>query len=134
MRLFTIGYEGRDPAELIAILAASGVTRVIDVRALPLSRRPGFSKTPLRDALAAAGIDYVHLREAGNPFRKDPDPLPSYRAYVADTPAIVRSLLDAADGHAAALLCMEHDPTHCHRTILAAAMRKKKRGLEIVEL
>lgn len=134
MRLFTIGYEGRDPAELIAILAASRVTRVIDVRALPLSRRPGFSKTPLRAALAAAGIDYVHLREAGNPFRKAADPLPSYRAHLADTPSIVRGLLDAADGHSAALLCMEHDPTHCHRTILAAAMRKQQRGLEVIEL
>jgi uncharacterized protein (DUF488 family) len=134
MQLFTIGYEGRDPAELVAILAGAGITRVIDVRALPLSRRPGFSKTPLQDALAAVGIDYVHLREAGNPHRKSDDPLGGYRAYLADSPAVVAAVLDAAEGHKAALLCVEHDPSECHRSILAAAARRKKRGIKIVDL
>ena len=46
---------------------AAGVERVIDVRALPLSRRPGFSKTPLRGALEEAGIEYVHLKALGTP-------------------------------------------------------------------
>ena len=50
--LFTIGYEGRALDELIAILAANRIERVIDVRELPLSRRRGFSKTPLGTALA----------------------------------------------------------------------------------
>src|SRR3954466_2864574 len=45
----------------------AGVERVIDVRALPLSRRPGFSKSPLRAALEQAGIEYVHLKALGTP-------------------------------------------------------------------
>ena len=40
---------------------------MIDVRALPLSRRPGFSKSPLRGALEEAGIEYVHLKALGTP-------------------------------------------------------------------
>ena len=60
MRATTVG-------EFLAALQAAGVERVIDVRALPLSRRPGFSKTPLRAALAEAGIDYVHLKALGTP-------------------------------------------------------------------
>jgi len=40
MRIFTIGYEKATQAELIAALEAAGVKRVIDVRAVPLSRRP----------------------------------------------------------------------------------------------
>ena len=44
MRIFTIGYEGATVAEFLAALKEAGVERVIDVRALPLSRRPGFSK------------------------------------------------------------------------------------------
>ena len=56
MRIFTIGYEGTTMAEFIGALKAAGVERVIDVRALPLSRRPGFSTTPLNGALAEAGI------------------------------------------------------------------------------
>src|SRR6478752_9587096 len=67
MKLFTIGYEGTTMDEFIAALHKAGVERVIDVRALPLSRRPGFSKTPLKGALAEAGIDYVHLKPLGTP-------------------------------------------------------------------
>jgi uncharacterized protein (DUF488 family) len=134
VKLFTIGYEGRAQGELVAVLAGAGVTRVIDVRQLPLSRRPGFSKTPLKEALAAAGIEYVHLKEAGNPFRKTDDPLGGYRMYLAETPAVVDAVLDAADGHQAALLCIEHEPEHCHRTVIAGAIKKKKRGVKLVEL
>ena len=56
MRIFTIGYEATTMAEFLAALTKAGVERVIDVRALPLSRRPGFSKSPLRAALDEAGI------------------------------------------------------------------------------
>ena len=67
MRVFTIGYEGSTQAEVVAELAAAGVRRVIDVRAVALSRKPGFSKNVLRAGLAEAGIDYVHLRGLGTP-------------------------------------------------------------------
>src|ERR1043165_4235477 len=67
MRIFTIGYEGATVGEFVAALQKAGVERVIDVRALPLSRRPGFSKTPLKGALAEAGIEYVHLKALGTP-------------------------------------------------------------------
>src|SRR5438309_10731697 len=66
-RIFTIGYEGATVPEFIAALKNAGVERVIDVRALPLSRRPGFSKTPLKGALEEAGIEYIHLKALGTP-------------------------------------------------------------------
>ncbi len=64
MILYTIGYEATTMAEFIAALTRAGVTQVIDIRALPLSRRPGFSKSPLAASLAEAGIGYVHLKSA----------------------------------------------------------------------
>src|SRR5438093_11909085 len=67
MRIFTIGYEGATVGEFLDALREAGVERLIDVRALPLSRRPGFSKSPLRAALAEAGIEYVHLKALGTP-------------------------------------------------------------------
>ena len=70
MRIFTIGYEGATVGEFLAALEKAGVKRVIDVRALPSSRRPGFSKSPLGAALGEAGIDYVHLKALGTPLRK----------------------------------------------------------------
>ena len=67
MRIFTIGYEGATVPEFIAALQKAGVERVIDVRALPLSRRPGFSKSSLSAALEETGIEYVHLKALGTP-------------------------------------------------------------------
>ncbi len=67
MKVFTIGYEGATMDGFIAALDTAGVRQVIDVRALPLSRRPGFSKSSLAASLAAAGIAYVHLKALGTP-------------------------------------------------------------------
>ncbi|MDR1430587.1 MAG: DUF488 domain-containing protein, partial [Propionibacteriaceae bacterium] len=40
---------------------------LVDVRQTPISRKRGLSKTALGAALSEAGIDYIHLRELGNP-------------------------------------------------------------------
>jgi uncharacterized protein (DUF488 family) len=128
--LFTIGYEGRALDELIAILASNKITRVIDVRDLPLSRRRGFSKTPLGSALGGAGIEYVHMREAGNPYRKLKDAIPrdellaKYRAHIKATPAAVASVAQQARGQRVALLCYEAEPAQCHRSLLAPRVAK----------
>jgi hypothetical protein len=67
MRIFTIGYEQTTTGDLIAALQAAGVQRVVDIRAVAASRRPGFSKTALGGALQEAGIAYEHLRALGTP-------------------------------------------------------------------
>src|SRR5689334_7703139 len=98
--LFTIGYEGRALDELIAVLAANQIDRVIDVRELPLSRRRGFSKTPLGTALVGAGIEYVHMREAGNPYRKLKDTIPrdellaKYKTHITGARDVVAHVAD----------------------------------------
>src|SRR5829696_3729509 len=128
--LFTIGYEGRALDELIAILASNYVDRVIDVRDLPLSRRRGFSKTPLGTALVEAGIEYVHMREAGNPYRKLKDSIPreqllaKYHAHIEDTPMAVANVAEQARGRRVALLCYEADSAQCHRSLLAPRVAK----------
>jgi uncharacterized protein (DUF488 family) len=134
--LFTIGYEGRTVEELIEALLARGVDRVIDVRELPLSRRKGFSKTALAEALDRAGIDYVHVREAGNPFRRDPGGrvLARYRDHLARTPEVVATVIDVARGRRAALLCLERDPSQCHRAILATAIANHDAAFAIANL
>ena len=67
MRIFTVGYEATTMGEFIAALKKAGVERIIDVRAVPLSRRPGFSKNILAASLRDAGIDYVLLKNLGTP-------------------------------------------------------------------
>lgn len=128
--LFTIGYEGRELDELIAILSANRIDRVIDIRGLPLSRRRGFSKTPLGIALGGAGIDYLHMREAGNPYRKLKDTLPrdellaKYKTHIAAARETVVNVAEQARGHRAALLCYEAAPEECHRSLLAPRVAK----------
>ena len=130
--IFTNGYEGTTVAEFIAALQNSGVQRVIDVRALPLSRRPGFSKTSLRSALQDAGIDYVHLKALGTPAEgraaaragRHAELERIYAGQLELPEAMMQSaqMLELARERPSALLCMERDPAHCHRTLLLNAV------------
>ena len=121
--LYTVGYEGLALDEFLARLRAERIDRLIDIRALPLSRRRGFSKSPLADALAGADIEYVHLRAAGNPFRKEADALAKYAAGLDD--AVVEEVAETVRGYRAALLCYEADPATCHRAIIAPRVAKR---------
>lgn len=121
--LFTVGYEGLALDEFLAKLRHERIDRLIDIRELPLSRRRGFSKSPLADALAGAEIEYVHLRAAGNPFRKEADALAKYAAALADD--VVDEVAAAVRGHSAVLLCYEADPATCHRAIIAPRVAKR---------
>jgi len=128
MKIFTIGYEKSTQPELIAALQAAGVNRVIDVRAVPLSRRPGFSKNVLRNGLAEAGIDYVHLKALGTPpdgreaARKgrQADLERIYAGQLELPEAIVAGaqMRELAEERPSALLCYEREPSGCHRTLL----------------
>jgi uncharacterized protein (DUF488 family) len=141
MRIFTIGYEATTMGEFIAALAGAGVERVIDVRALPLSRRPGFSKTPLKGALAEAGIEYMHLRALGTPAagreaaRKGRhEELKRIYAGQLELPEAIAEgaqMLELAREKPSALLCYEREPSGCHRTLLLAAVAP---DAEVVDL
>ena len=65
--ILTIGYEGTTQDEILTRLEAAGVALLIDVRAIPQSRKPGFSKRLLSASLEARGIRYTHLRDLGTP-------------------------------------------------------------------
>lgn len=65
--LATIGYEGVSLPAFLATLETAGVTLLLDVRELPISRRKGFSKTALSKALSRIGIEYQHERALGAP-------------------------------------------------------------------
>jgi hypothetical protein len=49
--LATIGYEAASLVDFIATLQAARVHTLVDVRDLPISRRPGFAKKALAVAL-----------------------------------------------------------------------------------
>jgi uncharacterized protein (DUF488 family) len=127
--------------EFVAALRKAGVQRVIDVRALPLSRRPGFSKTPLRAALGEAGIEYVHLKALGTPAEgraaaragrhADLERIYAGQLELPEAMAQSAQMLDLASEKPSALLCMEREPAHCHRTLLLKAVAP---DAEVVDL
>lgn len=141
MTIFTIGYEGATVDEVIAALEKAGVEQLIDVRQLPLSRRPGFSKSSLAAALAERGIGYVHLKSLGTP---KPGRDAAKKGDRATLEAVYAGQLELPEAQAeaarmralaaekvSALLCFERDPGMCHRTLLLAA---EGDGAEVVDL
>ena len=126
MTVVTIGYEGRQLDEFIAELLDRRVEVVFDVRENAISRKPGFSKRRLGEALAVAGIEYHHMPSLGNP-RSNRD------AFRAGEPAArdvflrhldhgSRKALDeiagAARSRTVALMCFERDHATCHRSCI----------------
>ena len=123
--LYTIGYERASVAAFLAALHRQGVEHVIDVRDLPLSRRAGFSKTALANALADVGIAYSHLKPLGTPPEgREANRRRQWPAFWAivharlQSPEALAALARAVNLAAAApsaLLCFEADPCICHR-------------------
>ncbi len=127
--LFTLGYEGRTQDEALDLLSAHGVRVLVDVRAVPLSRKPGFSKRVLGASCEARGIRYVHLPALGTPKAgriaaragRAAEMAAIFEAHLA-TESAQQGLAEAAaiagEG-GACLLCFEREPHLCHRRIVA---------------
>ena len=132
MQIFTIGYESTTVGEFLSALQQAGVKRVIDVRAVPNSRRPGFSKTPLSNALKEVGIDYVHLRALGTPAdgraaaragrHEELERIYAGQLELPEAIAQGAQMVDLAQELPSAVLCYERDPSGCHRTLLLDAV------------
>lgn len=131
--LWTVGYEGASLEGLIAALQAAGVTLLVDTRERAQSRRRGFSKTALGEALGAGGVGYRHLRALGTPpaIRKDyklthdfASLRRGYLAHLATQGEALDELAQLAAGDRLALLCYEADPSECHRSLIAGRLKE----------
>lgn len=128
--LVGVGYEGRDIGTFVKDLVAEGVTHLVDVRLTPISRKPGFSKTALSEALAKADIVYDHRPELGNPklnragFAGSSTELERARRKFAAglrRPAAeqaLNTLAELARSARVAVLCFEADQARCHRDVV----------------
>jgi len=129
LKLYTIGYEGAEINAVIEVLTNAGVSVVADIRARPQSRKPGFSKSALQEALAENDIAYQHFVHLGDPkdgrmaaragdyalFQK------IYRRQMVTPEAVLQLdlLSKLAQTKTTCLLCFEKEPVECHRTIVA---------------
>lgn len=123
-----IGYEGVSIDRFVTRLIAAHIELVVDVRANPISRKPGFSKSALQSRLALAGIRYVHFPILGIPsaIRKRFDDIDElldyYDEHILTQPAVQDAAAEVAQlcrEQNATILCFEADPRKCHRSRLA---------------
>ena len=126
------------PAAVLGELKRAKVDLLVDTRAVAASRRPGFSKRQLAAALDEAGIAYIHLQKLGTPAEgrqaarsNDFDTLwhiydkhiktPEAQGALGELLALIKS------GKRVCLLCYERDPSECHRSRIAALVKKRTR-------
>jgi len=136
--LFTIGYQEAKPDAVLGELKRAKIDLLVDIRAVAASRRPGFSKRQLAAALDEAGIAYIHLQKLGTPAEGrqaaragDFEALwriydkhiktPEAQAALGELLALIKS------GKRVCLLCYERDPNECHRSRIAALVKKRTR-------
>lgn len=140
-RIFTIGYEqARQPA-VVEALREAGVTLLADIRYLPLSRRPGFSKSSLAAAVEEAGIGYRHFKQLGTPSegraaarRGDHAELERVYSGQLELPEAIAQMAELramAEAQPVALLCYERAAHECHRSLL---VRELFADFEVVNL
>jgi uncharacterized protein (DUF488 family) len=132
---YTIGYEGRSIQELLEILKDASVKSLLDIRYSPISMyRPEFSRANFCRSVESIGINYIHVPELGVP--KDI----RVKAIGKDTRDIIWEWYDTYIvnrlfsknlhwflniEHPTALMCVEADPTECHRHRLFLALEKQ---------
>lgn len=131
--LATIGYEDATVQRFQDALKEAGVELLVDVRAVAGSRRPGFAKTKLAANVGEIGIEYLHLRGLGTPAEgraaaragRHDEMRRIFTAHLetAEAQAELHALADLVrSGRRVCLLCLEADPAHCHRTLVAEAV------------
>jgi uncharacterized protein (DUF488 family) len=140
-QLFTAGYEGTTIHTFVATLQANNVDCVLDVRAVPFSRKPGFSKTALSRNLESANIRYIHFPDLGTPktLREKLKSTGEYEdffetmdEYLADKTDAIDSAYEYVNQHTCCLMCFEHLADECHRYIVAKKIKiRDGNGLQV---
>jgi uncharacterized protein (DUF488 family) len=132
--VYTIGHSTRSAEELVELLRAHGVRRLVDVRTVPKSRHnPQFSRDVLGPYLRNRRIAYRHAAALGG-LRKPRKDSPnagwrnaSFRGYAdyMQTPAFqdaLAHLMAWAEERPTAVMCAEAVPWRCHRSLIADAL------------
>lgn len=142
MAIYTIGYEGKTLEGFLEDLERHQIKTLIDVRQLPLSRKKGFSKNKLRDALESHSKGYLHLKSLGCPK----DVRDAYKAdgswqkyttlfkkHLESQSEALGELATLASDNNCALMCFEANAKQCHRLFVADRI-KSDTGMDVVHI
>jgi uncharacterized protein (DUF488 family) len=132
-QILTIGHSTRTTEEFLALLRENAIELLVDVRAIPFSRRmPQFSTDALATTLEEEGIRYEHMPALGGRRRKEKNSPPSLNTYwrieafrvyadYAMTPefgAAIDDLISMARARRCTIMCAEAVWWRCHRRIV----------------
>ena len=133
VRIHTIGYQQRTGIDLAQALVAARIEFLVDVRAVPMSRKPDFRKNRLAALIEEVGIKYVGMPGLGTPkFLRDKlardgnydEFFERFRDHLKSVKAHVESLARLTDRRRVSLMCFERDPAECHRSAVADQVAK----------
>ncbi|HZD53260.1 MAG TPA: DUF488 domain-containing protein [Woeseiaceae bacterium] len=142
--IYTVGHSTRSFDELVELLRAHGIERLLDVRTVPRSRtNPQFNRDTFGPALRNRRITYRHMKDLGGLRRARPDSVntgwrnASFRGYAdyMQTDAFreaLEKLIELADEKTTAIMCAEAVPWRCHRSLIADALIV--RGFEVRDI
>lgn len=142
--IFTVGHSTRTLGELVEVLRAHGVTRVVDVRTIPRSsHNPQFNRETLGKALHNRHLSYRLMKSLGGLRHARSDSTntgwrnASFRGFAdyMQTPAFgeaLEKLLKLAEQKPTAIMCAEAVPWRCHRSLIADALTV--RGYEVRDI
>jgi uncharacterized protein (DUF488 family) len=129
--LYTIGYSGYSLGTFIQALQDKHVALLLDIRMTPISRKKGFSKSALHQALETAGIQYQHFRSLGSPAelrrhladdRNYSAFFTAFRQYLHSQEQSVHQAAELVATQQVCLMCVEQCPEECHRSVVAHAI------------
>ena len=138
MKFFTIGYGGRQPQELLALLQQHGIKTIVDVRLRPDRASMGVytqAKSPekgIQALLCQVSINYVSLVELGNLFRDDESWRERYRLLLERAGDLLTERL-ASVAPPFCLMCAEQQVSKCHRQDIAEYLVKQGWEVEHIE-
>jgi len=138
MQLYTIGYGGRTPDELVTALKEHSIRAVVDVRLRPDRSSMGAyvkAKDPdkgIEGLLRRAGIPYFSFVELGNLFLDFDDWQVRYpRLMEKAGDLLTERLLQAPQPFC--LMCAEKAADRCHRAIIAGYLARQGFEIEHIE-
>ena len=109
-----MGHGARSAVAFVFLLQEARITRLVDVRAYPVSKRhPQFSRDALSKSLLEAGIAYDWQGKGLGGMRKG-----GYGAHM-ETPLFLEAaaaLIEASRERSVCIMCAETDPAGCHRS------------------
>lgn len=142
--IYTVGHSTRTLEELVEMLRAHGVERIVDVRTIPRSRHnPQFNRQEFSKALHSRHLSYRHLKALGGLRHARLDSIntgwrnASFRGFAdyMQTSSFEKALdrlVQLADEKSTAIMCAEAVPWRCHRSLIADALTA--RGYEIRDI